>query len=256
MIVNFSVAPGKFLMSAAMAVLLGAPVVQQAQAAIALDRTRVVFDGSQKSISLSISNQNKQLPYLAQGWIEDVQGKKIHSPLIVLPPIQRIEPGKPSQVKIQALPAAMHLAQDKESIYYFNLREIPPKSSKPNTLQIVLQTRIKLFYRPTGIAIDPSAPPPQEQLTLTRQGEKYLVNNPTPYYVTIVDAGSKKGIPGVKGFQALMVPPKDSLLLDVSVANIGTSPVLTYINDYGGRPTLSFHCKGNSCAVVPEKQGD
>lgn len=234
--------------------LLGALTVSQAQAAIALDRTRVVFDGAQNSVSLNVSNQNKQLPYLAQGWIEDEQGNKIQSPLTVLPPVQRIEPGKPSQVKIQALPAAKQLPQDRETVYYFNLREIPPKSSKPNTLQIALQTRIKLFYRPAGLGIDTNAPPPQEQLTLTKQGDTYVVNNPTPYYVTLVDAGSSKSAP-VKAFEPMMVPPKGSLPLTVSAASVGNSPVLTYVNDYGGRPQLSFSCSGNRCTVVPEKKG-
>lgn len=240
----------------AMAVaLLGAMVVQQAQAAIALDRTRVIFDGDQKSVSLSVTNQNKQLPYLAQGWIEDEQGNKIQSPLTVLPPVQRIEPGKPSQVKIQALPAAKLLKQDRETVYYFNLREIPPKSSKPNTLQIALQTRIKLFYRPAAVAMDKNAPPPQEQLTLTKQGNSYMVNNPTPYYVTIVDAATKKGVEGVKGFEPVMVPPKDKLPLTVNASSLGNSPVLTYVNDYGGRPQLSFSCSGTACKVVPDKKG-
>ncbi|MGP2980181.1 fimbria/pilus periplasmic chaperone [Serratia nevei] len=235
--------------------LIGALVAQQAQAAIALDRTRVIFDGSQNSVSLNVSNQNKQLPYLAQGWIEDEKGNKIQSPLTVLPPVQRIEPGKPSQVKIQALPAAKLLPQDRETVYYFNLREIPPKSSKPNTLQIALQTRIKLFYRPAGIAMDKNGAPPQEQLTLSKQGDKYVVNNPTPYYVTIVDAGRKKDAPGVKGFEPMMVPPKSSLPLTVSTSSVGNGPVLTYVNDYGGRPQLSFNCSGTTCAVVPEKKG-
>lgn len=234
--------------------LLGGMAAQQAQAAIALDRTRVIFDGSQKSVSLNVSNQNKQLPYLAQGWIEDEQGNKIQSPLTVLPPVQRIEPGKPSQVKIQALPAAKLLKQDRETVYYFNLREIPPKSTKPNTLQIALQTRIKLFYRPASIAMDKNAPPPQEQITLTKQGDKYVVNNPTPYYVTFVDAGSKRAGPGIKKFEPMMVPPKGSLPLTVSAAAVGNSPVLTYVNDYGGRPQLSFSCSGSTCSVVPEKK--
>lgn len=183
------------LKTAAALALLGATAAQHAQAAIALDRTRVIFDGGQNSVSLNLSNQNKQLPYLAQGWLEDEQGNKIQSPLVVLPPVQRIEPGKPSQIKIQALPAAKQLPQDRETLYYFNLREIPPKSNKPNTLQIALQTRIKLFYRPAAIVPNRTdmATPWQEQLTLTRQGESYQVNNPTPYYITIVDAGSKKG---------------------------------------------------------------
>ena len=243
------------LSSVAMAVaLLSALAAQQAQAAIALDRTRVIFDGDQKSVSLSVTNQNKQLPYLAQGWIEDEQGNKIQSPLTVLPPVQRIEPGKPSQVKIQALPAAKLLKQDRETVYYFNLREIPPKSSKPNTLQIALQTRIKLFYRPAAVAMDKNAPPPQEQLTLTKQGNSYIVNNPTPYYVTIVDAATKKGVEGVKGFEPVMVPPMDKLPLTVNASSLGNSPVLTYVNDYGGRPSLSFSCSGTACSVVPDKK--
>lgn len=235
--------------------LLGALTASSAQAAIALDRTRVVFDGSQNSVSLNVSNQNKQLPYLAQGWIEDEQGNKVTSPLTVLPPVQRIEPGKPSQVKIQALPAAKMLKQDRETVYYFNLREIPPKSNKPNTLQIALQTRIKLFYRPSAIAMDKNAAPPQEQLTLTKQGDKYVVNNPTPYYVTLVDASNKKDGPGIKNFEPMMVPPKGSLPLTVSAAAVGGSPVLTYVNDYGGRPKLSFSCSGSTCTVVPDKKG-
>jgi len=233
--------------------LLAGALAPAANAAIALDRTRVVFDGSVQSVSLSVSNQNKQLPYLAQGWLEDEQGNKIQSPLTVLPPVQRIEPGKPSQVKIQALPAAKQLPQDRETLYYFNLREIPPKSNKPNSLQIALQTRIKLFYRPAAIAPERNAAPWQEQLTLSKQGDKYIVNNPTPYYVTIIDAATRKGAEGAKGFEPFMVPPKGSTPLPVSAASVGGSPVLTYINDYGGRPQLTFSCSGSACAVVPEK---
>jgi chaperone protein PapD len=235
------------------AALLGALLAPQVQAAIALDRTRVIFDGGQNSVSLNISNQNKQLPYLAQAWLEDEQGNKMQSPLVVLPPVQRVEPGKPSQVKIQALPAAKQLPQDRETLYYFNLREIPPKSDKPNTLQIALQTRIKLFYRPAAIAPQQNAAPWQEQLTLTKQGDKYQVNNPTPYYITLVDAGSKKGAEGVKGFEPLMVPPQGNVSLGVSAAALGSRPVLTYINDYGGRPQLTFSCSGSACQVAPEK---
>ncbi|MEE4412057.1 MULTISPECIES: fimbria/pilus periplasmic chaperone [unclassified Serratia (in: enterobacteria)] len=235
--------------------LLCALIAQQANAAIALDRTRVIFDGGNSSVSLNVSNQNKQLPYLAQGWIEDEKGTKIQSPLTVLPPVQRIEPGKPSQVKIQALPAAKQLPQDRESVFYFNLREIPPKSDKPNTLQIALQTRIKLFYRPAGIMPTKAdmATPWQEQLTLTKQGNSYQVNNPTPYYVTIVDATTKKDGKGLDGFEPFMVPPKGQAPLKASAASLGNTPVLTYINDYGGRPQLTFNCSGSSCQVVPDK---
>lgn len=234
--------------------LLGLLGMQQVQAAVALDRTRAVFDGGEKSISLSVSNENKVLPYLAQGWVEDAQGNKITSPLTVLPPLQRLEPGAKSQVKIQALPGANLLVQDRETLFYFNLREIPPKSEKPNTLQLALQTRIKLFYRPKALSATSGMVPWQEQLTLSKLGDKYQVNNPTPYYVTIVDAGSKPGPAGAEGFEPIMVAPRGKEMLNLGISVLGPTPVLTYINDFGGRPQLQFTCSGAECKAMPAKQ--
>ena len=242
--------PNTRLTSQALA-LLALALCQSANAAVGLDRTRVIFDGGKDATSVNITNNNTQLPYLAQGWIEDEAGKKITSPLIVLPPVQRLEPGKQSQVKVQALPAAKSLPQDRETVYYFNLREIPPRSDKSNTLQIALQTRIKLFYRPQ--AITPSqqdlSNPWQQKLTLTRQGDQYRVNNPTPYYVTLVDARSSKEGKTVEGFAPLMIPPKEGLTLGPSAKALGSTPYLAYVNDYGGRPLLAFTCTGDTCNV-------
>ncbi|WP_448651178.1 fimbria/pilus periplasmic chaperone [Pseudomonas fluorescens] len=240
--------------------LLALGISQSANAAIGLDRTRVIFDGGKDVTSVNITNNNTQLPYLAQGWIEDEAGQKITTPLIVLPPVQRVEPGKQSQVKVQALPAAKSLPQDRESVYYFNLREIPPRSDKANTLQIALQTRIKLFYRPQSITPSQQdlSNPWQEKLTLTRQGEQYQVNNPTPYFVTLVDARTTRDGKTVPGFEPLMVPPKGSLTLGPTAQALGTSPYLAYVNDYGGRPLLAFTCSGETCKVnlqaAPPKQ--
>ncbi|ELY2742250.1 fimbria/pilus periplasmic chaperone [Cronobacter turicensis] len=240
----------KTVFAAALA-LAGVITTQQAFAAIALDRTRVVYNGGEKSISLNISNENKNLPYLAQAWIEDAQGNKINSPLNVLPPVQRVEAGAKSQVKVQASPALAALPQDRESLFYFNLREIPPRSNKPNTLQIALQTRIKLFYRPAAIVLDKTQAANGdwvEKVTLTRQGDKYVVNNPTPYFLTIVE-GSSSAKGSLIGFQPIMVSPKGNASIEASAAAFGNNPVLTYVNDYGGRPKIQFTCGGASCTA-------
>ena len=241
----------KFSFALSVPALVAVCLVNNAHAAIGLDRTRVVFDGSKEAVSMNITNNNTQLPYLAQGWVEDEQGNKITSPLIVLPPVQRLEAGKSSQVKVQALPAAKSLPQDRESVFYFNLREIPPRSDKVNSLQIALQTRIKLFYRPSALiqSRQERSEPWQQELTLTRVGDQYQVNNPTPYYVTLIDARRTKDADTVAGFEPLMLSPKGSLKLGGGVAALGTKPRLTYVNDYGGRPTLVFSCEGNSCKV-------
>lgn len=223
--------------------------VQESHAAIALDRTRVVFDGSKSAMSLTISNQNKNLPYLAQAWVEDRDGNKIDSPMTALPPLQRVEPGAKGQVKIQLSGGAAAFPQDRESLMYFNVREIPPRSSKPNTLQIALQTRVKMFYRPESLATGHGQDDAfQKKLTITREGEHVKVNNPTPYYVTIASASSEKG-ENVSGFKPLMIEPKGSSFLSGNAVALGSHPVLTYINDYGGRPKLVFDCAGNTCSV-------
>ncbi|MCW6030437.1 fimbria/pilus periplasmic chaperone [Pantoea sp. JK] len=225
------------------------------QAAIGLDRTRVVYNGGEKSISLNVNNNNAKLPYLAQAWLEDEQGKKMEgntSPLMVLPPIQRVEPKGKGQVKIQSNALTAKLPQDRESLFYFNMREIPPKSEKSNVLQIALQTRIKLFYRPALLAAQASNKqnaPFQEKITLSKKGDRYQVNNPTPYYVTLIGASAKAGEKSVSGFEAVMLAPNSHITLGGSAAALGNAPVLTYINDYGGQPQLIFGCQAQQCVV-------
>jgi len=243
----------KFISSLALLSLATLFTVQHATAAVSLDRTRVVFNGQDKSVSLSISNQNEQLPYLAQAWIENERDEKISSPLVVVPPIQRLEPGGKSQVKIQGLPELAQLPQDRESIFYFNLREVPPRSDKANTLQIALQTRVKLFYRPAALSKAPiaSSTPWQERLTLTRQGDNYVVNNPTPFYITLIDASDRVNGKTPDAFEPLMLAPQSQAPLSVGVKVLGEKPVLTYVNDCGGRPQLEFHCSGAECTAKP-----
>ncbi|QKN79772.1 fimbria/pilus periplasmic chaperone [Scandinavium goeteborgense] len=228
--------------------LAGMLYTQFASAAIALDRTRIIYDGANRSVSVAVSNENKDLPYLAQSWLEDDKGNKISTPIAALPPIQRIDAGGKSQIKLQALPEVNSLPQDRESVYYFNLREIPPRSNKPNTLQIALQTRIKLFYRPKAIAVKQSDAPWQEKLTLSYAGGKAVAKNPTAYYVTLIDV--KKNGKTIEGFQPMMVPPKGEATIPGNSSDLGNAPVLTYVNDFGGRPTMKLQCNAGQCHVV------
>lgn len=174
-----------------LALLLSAASLS-AQASVTPDRTRLIFNESDKSISVTLRNNDPKLPYLAQSWIEDEKGNKISSPLTVLPPVQRIDSMMNGQVKVQGMPDINKLPADRESLFYFNVREIPPKSNKANTLQIALQTRIKLFWRPKALENVSMKNPWQYKVTLTRNGQEFTVNNPTPYYVIFSNAGTQK----------------------------------------------------------------
>ncbi|EIW9274527.1 fimbrial biogenesis chaperone [Klebsiella variicola] len=218
-----------------------------AQAAISLDRTRIIYGEGEKSISLVITNENNQLPYLAQSWIEDDKHEKITTgPLVVIPPVQRLEAGTKSQLRLMATPGISNLPRDRESLFYFNLREIPPKSEKENTLQIALQTQVKLFYRPATIKAAANKQW-QDQIVLTPVPGGYYITNPTPYYVTIIGLGSTQ-VEAEKGkFEAVMIAPKSGLNVKATQTR---TPWLTFINDYGGRPTLPFRCEERLCIAA------
>ncbi|PJG59670.1 fimbria/pilus periplasmic chaperone [Aeromonas cavernicola] len=220
-----------------------------ATAAIVLDRTRAVYPGGAKSISINIKNENQTLPYLAQSWIEDSEGKKISSPFVILPPVQRVDANQKSIVRIATVPAVDALPKDRESIYYFNLREIPPKSDKANIMQIAVQSKIKLFYRPQQIIPERNAVW-QDQVTITKQGLALQIHNPTPYFITYVGLAHPKGKEktSIKGFSAVMVAPKSDMRAAIPEA-VGNNFIISYVNDYGGYIDLTYQCSGNNCQV-------
>jgi P pilus assembly chaperone PapD len=121
-----------------------------AQAGVSLDRTRIIITEKESSSSANLSNTSPDIPFLAQSWVEDEKGNKIASPLIVLPPLQRINGGQKGIARVTKTAGIDKLPKDRESVLP-QRQEIPPKPEKPNTLQLAMQSRIKLFYRPEAV---------------------------------------------------------------------------------------------------------
>lgn len=206
-------------------ILAGLP---PASASIALGRTRVIFNAEKQSQSFEIKN-NSDKPYLVQAWLEDEQEHKITEPFIILPPVQRIEGNAVSQIKIQGLPQLKKLPQDRESVFYLNIREIPPKSDKPNQVQLAVQSRMKLFYRPEKLKIDRMSDdiPGAENVKIRCLSDKLMAYNPTPYYFTI----TADKIPPT------MLPPKSEIKLALSSPEKYIK--LFYVADYGYKKNMS-----------------
>lgn len=80
---------------------------------------------------------------------------------------------------------------DRETLFFYNMREIPPapdKSSDHAILQVAIQSRIKLFWRP--VALRKKAGEKVElQLQVSQQGNQLTLKNPTAYYLTIAYLG-------------------------------------------------------------------
>ncbi|WP_273818516.1 molecular chaperone [Providencia rettgeri] len=218
-------------------------ITHNSMAAVSLDRTRAIVEGSTNPVVINIENQSDTLPYLAQAWIDDKDGNKLTTgPLIATPLVQRLEPNVKSMIRISTTDISK-LPKDRESVYYFNLREIPPKSDKPNVMQVALQSRIKLFYRPEAI-LDKAKTNWALDLELQSINNGYMVKNTTPFYLTVIGLAGDKNKSENGAFDSFMIEPFGSY--QVKVAHF-QKPYLTYINDYGGRPTVSFTCNASVC---------
>ncbi|MCV4939264.1 fimbria/pilus periplasmic chaperone, partial [Escherichia coli] len=74
--------------------------------------------------------------------------------LVALPPIQRLEPKATTQVRIVKQASTTKLPGDRETLFFYNMREIPPapeKNSDHAVLQVAIQSRIKVFWRPAAL---------------------------------------------------------------------------------------------------------
>lgn len=217
-------------------------------ASITLDRTRIIFPENDNAVNILIINEHPQTAYLVQSWIEDSQNQKLENKNILLtPPLQRIEAKSKSLIRLSKIPDINDLPQDRESLFYFNLRAIPPTPKYPNTLHLAIQSRLKLFYRPKSI-LKESKTQWINEIILTKTAHGYRLTNPTPFYITIIDLGENKKEINLehKVFNTFMVPPKSSHDIISSILSV---PYLTYINDYGSNVKLLFNCNEINCFV-------
>lgn len=214
------------------------------QAAISIDRTRVILLGDEKSSPVNVINHSKTLPYLAQVWLENEAGEKISSPLTALPPLQRIEKDSTVQVRVTPLTEAANLPQDRESLFFFSLQEIPPKSDKANVIQLALRIKVKVFYRPASLK--PLAEKIwQEEVRLEpgRQGLKLV--NPTPFFVILPEVMVGKTSQLAEN-EAVMLRPKGEVTLP-AIKPQQQKITLKYINDYGAYQPLNYTCTATNC---------
>jgi chaperone protein EcpD len=215
-----------------------------ANASVLIAGTRVVFPAQDGEVTVRLTNDNAH-PALVEAWIDNGDPKstpdKVSVPFLITPPLFRMEAHKDQNLRIISTPA--QLPTDRESLFWLNVLEIPPKPSAQeaagkNLLQFAIRSRLKLFYRPAHLPGDAQAAPGQVSWKAVADGQGYAleVHNPTPYHVTIVkltlDVGGKSysAEPG-------MVDPLGTLRLKVkglTTAPPAGSPVAyDIVNDYG-----------------------
>lgn len=200
-----------------------------ASASIVIGGTRVIYPSDAREVTVKLNNVGSA-PVLIQSWIDkgdvDAKPESIQVPFILTPPMNRVEPGKGQTLRISS--TATGLPADRESVFWLNVLEIPAKKQAKggeNLLQMAFRSRIKLFYRPTGLEGNAN----DAAKTVTWQPVSGGVNatNPTPYYVSFVTVSANG-----KQVEGQMIAPKSSLTFKVP-ASAGGKVSGEYVNDYG-----------------------
>ena len=102
---------------------------------IVLQRTRVIYDASRKEAALPVANKGAETPYLLQSWVDNIDGKS-RAPFIITPPLFRLEAGDDSSLRI--IKTADNLPENKESLFYINVRAIPAKKKSDDVHSIYI----------------------------------------------------------------------------------------------------------------------
>jgi P pilus assembly chaperone PapD len=224
---------------------LGMILVTPATASVVIGGTRVVYHGQARETTIKLRNEGEK-PALTQAWIDvgdaGTSPAAISVPFILTPPVARIDPGKGQTLRI--VYTGEPLPKDKESVFWLNVLDIPPKPSgeeaSANRLQLVVRSRIKLFFRPADLPGSAQEAPEKVEWRLVQSnGQPALeARNPTPYHVSYALVEVVDGDKSDKCDDGGMVAPGETRLFPLKgqTATRATQARVHYhaISDYGG----------------------
>jgi chaperone protein EcpD len=229
--------------------LAGVLLMGHAHASVTIGGTRVVYPLDQREVTVKLENDSKN-PSLVQVWMDDgdADSKAGESkvPFVITPPIFRMDARKTQMLRV-IFSGDTALPQDRESVYWLNVLDIPPKAEQQadtNSLQFAFRTRIKVFVRPPKLPGSASEAPRQLEWKLVpapkEKGQALSVSNPTPYYVSFSEVDVVDGSQTWRNETGGMVPPHGTAVIVVpKMDSVSGSAKVRYIaiNDYGGALT-------------------
>lgn len=215
----------------AAACILSLAITAPAFAGIVITGTRVVYPAGEREVTVKIDNRGDK-PVLAQSWVDDGDAsatpETARAPFTVTPPVNRINPGKGQTLRLMY--TGESLPKDKESVFWLSVLEVPPMNKeKQNQLQMAFRSRIKIFYRPSGLAGNANLA--GQSVSWKKANGGVEGTNPTPYYVSLANIAQDK-----EGKQPIgsggMIPPGGKAFFATNKSLLTIYP--SYINDFGG----------------------
>lgn len=221
-----------FLLKMALPALLAGILAVPAQAAFTLNGTRYIYDEGKKNISFEVTN-NSQETYGGQVWIDNVSQGKSDVFIVPSPPFFKVNGGSKQIMRLMTVSDA--LPKDRESLFMLNVQEVPPKpkNAEGNVIAIAMNTRLKVIYRPKGLAEQRKEA--EKQLTLVNRDGSLWIKNPTPYYFAVT-AVKSQGKPVKLSDEAAQSLSQLAPFSEVDTRGRGLSGEISVdaLNDWGG----------------------
>ena len=219
---------------------------QQTLADVTVTGTRIIYPAQQKNVTIQLNNQADR-PALIQAWIDDGDASKIPEagkiPFILTPPVVEI-PANQGQMLRLIKYGAESLAHDRETIYWFNLLDIPPVTAEQenqNHLSISVRSRIKIFYRPEKLIMTQAKAFNSIKAKYIGKNKSISLENPSPYFINILNLDLKQGSNHSQLNEFVMLEPFSNQEISIKSEVIPDHLNLKIINDYGG--TEIYHIK-------------
>lgn len=234
----------KFLLALSAGLLALCLFAAGARATVVIGGTRVIFPAQSGEVTVRLSNVGNT-PALVEAWIDKGNPQstpdKADTPFLITPPLFRMDAHKDQSLRILA--TSPQLPADRESLFWLNVLEVPPKPTGPeaagkNLLQFAVRSRLKLFYRPAKLPGDALKAASQLTWKARANGREVILDahNPSPYYITISKITLQIGDRPYTAATGMVAPFGDLKLAVKGLANVpaaGTSVSYTTINDYG-----------------------
>lgn len=224
------------------ALMLCMLMYSQAKAGVVITGTRLVYPASQKEVTVKLNN-NGARPVLVQSWVDsgDIQSSPTSSksPFVLSPPVSRIDPSKGQSLRLMFTGAA--LPTNKESVFWLNVLEIPPKAEGPtdlNMLQMAFRSRIKIFYRPGGLLGNPNEAMQQVQWKVVPADKGFALQafNPSAFHMSQVELALTVGAQRFESESGMVGPGETkTFALPTLKSKPGAAARVEFnaINDYG-----------------------
>jgi chaperone protein EcpD len=207
-----------------------------------IDTTRVIYPEAKREVSFKVTNVSKERPAFVQMWLDDGNAaaapEEAVTPFNLTPPVAKLKTNSSQTVRLvftgDPLPA------DRESVFWFNMLELPEKSNLENKLSFAVRTRIKVFYRPKGLKGEPPQYMDQISWKVVKKDGNWVAEgtNPSPYNMSFFSLSFGEGGKFDLNVDGGMLPPKGNLSIVVGEVSKITKPYSTlrvdYITDFGG----------------------